>query len=183
MPDTIRDGTGDGYLAKVNANQRLYVSAVVLDENLAATKDGRSYNINTGEITLTDDNETPVSAIAVGLGPTTGGTGGIPVITVVRNPTAGTITSGSDVDINSNRNYGSSNTLTATAKKGATGLTMTGGVDHLLFYQGTSGRLFATIDELLPGGSSIGVKITPQGSNTSMSVYCAIICHVEDVND
>ena len=53
-------GTGDGYLAKVNANQRLYTTSITIDENLAATKDGRSYNVNTGTITLTDAVDTPI---------------------------------------------------------------------------------------------------------------------------
>lgn len=197
MPDTIKDGTGTGNLAKVNANSRLYTSSVSIDENLQATKNGNSYNINTGTITLTDDTQTPVlyvknneeqslhiSAIAVGLGPTTGGSGGIPVITIIRNPTAGTIVSGATaVDMEGNRNYGSSNTLSVAAYKGATGNTMTDGEDHILMYQTTSGRLFASIDELLPTGSSIGVKITPQSSNTSMDVYAALICHIEDANE
>lgn len=197
MADTIRDGSGSGYLAKVNANNRLYVNAVSTDENLQASKQGNSYNINTGVITLTDDVETPViylknnevedfhiTSIAVGLGPSTGGTGGIPKITVIRNPTAGTIVSGAtDVDINSNRNYGSSNTLVVDAYKGATGLTMTDGVDHIIFFQTASGRLFASVDELLPGGGSIGIKIAPQSGNTGMDVYAALICHIEDENE
>jgi hypothetical protein len=196
MSKVIEDGTGTGNKAKVNGNQRLYVNGVVIDENLQATKIGNSYNVNSGIITLTDAVDTPImylknneeqsihiDAIAVGIGPSTGGTGGIPKITVVRNPTAGTITTGSDVDINSNRNYGSSNTLTVDAKKGATGLTMTDGEDHIIFFQTSNGRLFATIDELLPKGQSIGIKFDPQASNTSQDVYAAIICHLEDPNE
>lgn len=196
MPEILRDGTGSGSLAKVNQNNRLYTTSITIDENLQATKSGNSYNINTGVITLTNTTDTPIMylknnetaslhiyAIAVGFGPSTGGSG-VNKITVVRNPTAGTIVSGAtDVDINSNRNYGSPNTLTVDAYKGATGLTMTDGDDHLLLFQGASGRLFATIDELLPVGSSIGVKITAPTGNTSMDVYAALICHLEDPND
>jgi len=60
---------------------------------------------------------------------------------------------------------------------------MTDGVDHLLLYQTTSGRLFAEIDEILPTGASIGVKVDPQASNTSMDVYVALICHQEDTEN
>ena len=144
MSEQIKDGSGTGNLARVNANNRLYSNAVTIDENLQATKIGNSYNINTGAITLTDAARTPIiylqnnenqplhiSAIAVGLGPTTGGSGGIPNIFVVRNPTGGTIISGATaVSINSNRNYGSANTLTADAYSGGTGVTLTGGVAH-----------------------------------------------------
>ncbi len=193
----IEDGTGGGYQAKVSANKRLYTNSVTIDENLEATKTGRSYNINTGVITLTNATETPVAyvknnetedlhitAIAVGVGPTTGGSGGIPKITIIRNPTAGDIiTSPTNVDINSNRNYGSASTLSVDAYKGATGDTMTDGDAHLLFFQAPSGRLFATIDEIIPKGSSIGVKFAPQSGNTSQDVYVAFICHLEDPND
>jgi len=198
MGEIIKSGVGNGYSAKVNANNRLYTHTVSIDENLQATKMGRSYNVNTGVITLTDAVETPIlylknnetqdlhiTAIAIGVGPSTGGSGGIPKITIIRNPTSGSIidTTPTDVDINSNRNYGSSNTLSVTAYKGATGDAMTDGDDHIIFFQNSSGRLFATIDELLTTSKSIGIKFAPQASNTSQDVYAAIICHVEDPNE
>jgi hypothetical protein len=177
----------------------MYTSAVTIEENLQATKNGDSYNINTGTITLTNDtasavayvknNESQdlhVTAIAVGLGPSPAGTTAeIPAITVIRNPTAGTIVSSAvAVSINCNRNYGSSKTLTVDAYKAASSeLTFTDGADHLLLYQAPNGRLFANIDEILTKGDSIGIKIDPQAGNTSMDCYAAIICHLEDPND
>jgi hypothetical protein len=195
MGRTVQDGTGRGYHAKVDANFRLHTQAVTDTAEQAANREGDAYNINTGVITLTNATETPVlyvknnevrdlhiRAIAVGVGPTTGGSGGIPKITVIRNPTAGTIITSTptDVDINTNRNFGSSNTLTVDAYKGATGDTMTDGDDHLILFQTNSGRLFATIDEVLPTGTSIGVKFAPQSGNTSQDVYCALICYLDD---
>ena len=192
----IEDGSGSSYLAKVDSKKRLYTKSVSIGENLEATKTGDSFNINTGVITLTDSVDTPVAylknnetkslhivAIAIGLGPSTGGSGGIPKVTVIRNPTTGTIISSTPtaVDISSNRNYGSAKALDSVlAYKGATGDTMTDGDDHLIIFQSAGSRLFATIDELLPTGSSIGVKVDPQPSNTSMDVYCAFICHLEE---
>lgn len=194
----IEDGIGAGALAKVSGTNRLYTSAVSTTENEQATKTGRSFNINTGVITLTDAADTPVlylknneigslhiTAIAIGVGPSSGGSGGIPKITVIRNPTTGTIVSSTptDVDIISNRNYGSAATLTVDAYKGATGDTMTNGEDHIIFFQTSNGRLFATIDEVLERGNSIGIKFDPQASNTSQDVYAALICHLEDSNE
>jgi hypothetical protein len=193
----IEDGAGNGKRVRVNGNNRLLANAVTITEDEQATKKGRSYNINTGVITLTDAVDTPIiyvknngdddlhiTAIAVGLGPSTGGTGGIPKITVTKNPTAGTIVDNATaVDIESNRNYGSALTLVVDAYKGATGNTMTDGTDHLILFQNASGRLFAAIDEIIPKGSSIGVKVDPQASNTSMDVYAALICHLEDPNE
>jgi hypothetical protein len=196
MSKEIKDGTGSNYAAKVNKNNRLYTNSVTTQENLNATKLGNSYNVNTGVITLTNATETPIAylknnededlhivSIAVGVGPSTGGSGGIPKITIIRNPTTGTITSGSNVDISCNRNYGSAKTLSVDAKKGATGSTMTNGADHIIFFQTSNGRLFASIDEVLPKGHSIGIKFDPQTGNTSQDVYAALICHLEDPNE
>jgi len=194
MPDMIRDGTGSAFLQKVDANNRAHIQAVNVPVNQNATKNGDSYNINTGVITLTDAVQTPIlylknngdkdlhiTAIDVGIGPSTGGSGGIPVVTIIRDPTAGTIVSNAiDVDINSNRNFGSSKTLVVDAFKGATGNTMTDGTDHILIFQATNSRSLTPIDEVLDKGSSLGIKITPQTSNTSMDVYGALICHLDD---
>jgi hypothetical protein len=181
--------------ANVDENNRLHVRAVNTPEAMEANIQGDAYNINSGVITLTsatdsaviyvknnEDRDLHVSAIAVGLGPSPAATTAeTPVITVIRNPTAGTIVSSAvAVDINSNRNYGSSKTLSVDAYKGNSGLTLTDGVDHLLFFQPEDGRLFAGIDELLTKGDSIGVKIDPAAGNTSMNCYAAIICHLED---
>lgn len=196
MPETLRDGTGSGSLAKVNANNRLYVNSVSTSEDKKATEDGDSYNLNTGAITLTNAADTPVfylknnetqdlhiTAFAIGLGTSDGTATDEVRITVIRNPTAGTIiNSPTNVDINSNRNFGSSNTLTADVYKGATGDTMTDGTDHLLIFSPDFTRAFITIDEILPTGASIGVKIRPPASNTSMDCYLAVICHLENVN-
>ena len=48
MPDMIRDGSGQAYQAKVNENQRLFVSSLEKSDDYAATEIGNSYNINTG---------------------------------------------------------------------------------------------------------------------------------------
>ena len=198
MPEQIRDGTGDSYLARVDGNNRLWTRSVSTAEQVIANVEGAAYNINTGTITLTNDAETPViylkntgerdlsiEAIAVGLGATDGTANNPARITVVRNPTAGTIVSGATaVAINQNRNFGSNATLTANVYKGATGNTMTGGNDYLLLYQGLSSRLFATISTDLPRGSSIGIKIDPQtSSNTSLAVYAALICYLRDAKE
>lgn len=194
---TIQDGTGSGKSAKVNSGQRLYTRGVDSSEGQQANFDGNAYNINTGLITLTNDTETPVmyvknnedhtlfiEAIAVGIQPSTGGGTDACYIKVIRNPKTGTIISGAtDVDINSNRNYASSNTLLVDAYKGATGNTMTDGDDHLLILQNDGGRAFATINEVIPKGTSIGIKITPPSGNTSMEVYAALICYLRDPNE
>jgi hypothetical protein len=198
MAQEILDGKGTGTRAKVNANNELYTRSMTISEDWQATKIGNSYNINTGIIDLTDAAETPIIYIknneetdlhiitgVLGAWTSTGGTGtdGVPKLVYVKNPTAGTIISSpTNVDINSNRNYGSSNTLSVDAYKGATGDTMTDGTDHIILQIGTSGRTAISIDEVLSPGTSFGIKYTPQGSNTSQKLYFAVICHLIDPN-
>jgi len=196
MSEFIKDGGGSGRTAKVSSVQRLTVDSVQQSEATHSNKLGQAYNINTGNITLTSAADTPVlyikngeskdliiEALAFGVKTSTGGTTtDLPEVTVIRNPTAGTtISNANAVAINSNRNYGSSNTLANSfAYKGATGETMTDGVDHLFIYLGTSGRSFVTINEVLPTGTTIGIKVKPQASNTSQVLYCAAICYLHE---
>ena len=105
----------------------------------------------------------------------------IPTLTLVKNPTAGTIVSGaSNIDMNQNRNFSSPNTLTADAYKGASGNTFTDGSDIAQFYMSDNGRLFATIGFELAKGNSVGIQFNPYLSTGSVDVYAAIICHVKD---
>ena len=190
MPDFILDGGGRGFLAQVNTSGELATRAVVETEELNANEKGKAYNINTKNITLTDDADTPVIyfkntgedeffivAVAIGLTTSTGGTSTEPVeITFIRQPKTGTIIDNAiPVAINSNRNYGSSNSLSSLAYKGATGDTMTDGDDHIFVYGKTDSRSLITINEILPKGTSFGLKIKPQSGNTSMTCYAAII--------
>lgn len=190
---SIKDGS-TGYVAQVDSDLRLQTYAVTINENNQANSKGRAYNINTDDITLTDAVETPIlyiknnedkdlhiTALDLWAGTSTGGTATLGTKWVVeRNPTAGTIVSNATaVDIESNRNFGSNNTLLVDSYKGATGNTMTGGTDHIIFRGTLLSRIYAEIDEIIPKGSSIGIHVKPPTSNTSLIVYAAAICHLE----
>lgn len=189
----IDDGTGSSYSAKVDIEHNLHTRAVTSTELQRAVRNGTGYNINTGEITLTNDTSTPVlyiknnevndmfiSLAVIGVGASTGGSG-LCTFKVTRNPTAGTIVSNATaVDINSNRNFGSNTALTADVYKGATGNTMTGDTDHLLAYGSTSARTAITLQEVLPKGSSLGVEVKAPTGNTSMTCYVALVVHLEE---
>lgn len=189
----ILDGTGGGFAAEVQSDNRLATSAITLSTEVHANEEGDAYNINSGYVTLTNATDTPImyilnnedkdlviQALAIGIGPSTSGTGIGPRITVQRNPTGGTIISSTptNVAINSNRNYGSSKTLNVTAYVGATGDTLTGGVDHLTILASANARAFITINEILPKGTSIGVFCEAQASNSSMAIYVAAIVYL-----
>lgn len=195
MSEAIKDGTGTGYLAKVGVNNRLYVDAVVSEEVAEANRDGRAFNINTGEITLTNDTDTPVlyientgvgdmhiSSLIFGFGTSTGGTATeMNTITIVRNPTTGTVISGATAcDMISNRNFGSNTTFAGNAYKGATGNTLTDGTDHIIIYQSDFGRTAVPVDERLPQGATLGIKVAPMSGNTSLTMYAAVVAHQEE---
>lgn len=196
MPDTIKDGS-TGNTVKINARNQLYTKSTIISNTYESTKDGNGYNINTGIINLTNSVETPIlyiknnetknlqiMAIIVGTWESRGGSGfdGVPKLTVIRNPNGGTIITSTptDIDVISNRNFGSNNMLNFLAYKGSTGDTMTGGEEHIILQMGVSGRTVVNINEVIPQGASIGVKYTPQLSNISQKIYVAMLCHLED---
>jgi hypothetical protein len=194
--EIILDGSGKGYTAKVDDEGRLHVDSISTQREEAQSQRGYSYNLNTGNITLTNsatknavmyvkNNENfdiIISNIFYILGNSTGGSGNC-YVDIVRNPTAGTIVSGATaVDVNANRNFGSSRALSVNAYKGATGLTITDGTDVLKTILNTGAQRIAVSAGAitLPKGSSIGINYTTPTSNTSQIVQFAIACFVED---
>jgi hypothetical protein len=185
---TIIDGTGSGKLAAVTKEQRLTTLAV--SETIAAHHafDGEAYNYNTGDVTLTNANESAIAyfknnedepIVISGLVYLLGNsdqTGGDTLVTVYRNPTAGTIVDDATaVTALVNRDFSSSNTLTADAYKGDQGKTLTGGVVLLDSRFAGVGRKFLSVGAIiLRKGNSIGVTVTPQTSNTSQVIQIAM---------
>lgn len=200
MAEIIKDGTGSGKTAKVDNNNQLHVFSVTETENQQATKLGNSYNINTGTIGLTSstesgvlyfkNDESPVNgessfvidAVAIGID-NQGTQAGACHITLVRNPTS--VSFSTAVDMNANRNFGSSNTLSSTslAYKGAEGATVTGGDDLALFYQNAGTRGYYSIDLEVPKGSSFAIKIDTQTTSGTTNIYAAIIGHRVEGNN
>ena len=199
MSEAIKDGTGSGKSAKVNNNNKLYTFTTIETAEKFATKNGNSYTIASGLVTLTSAGESGifylknneacdlhVSQIVASLGPSTGGSStDSNLIRVYRNPTTGTlISTATSGPIKCNRNFGSSNTLTADAYIGAEGETITDGVVHsqVLMPSGGDARDMA-IDETLTPGATIALSVEPQDSNTSMKVMIEVLCYLEDENE
>ncbi len=185
MSEIIKDGTGNGYAAKVNELNQISSNAVSRSvENFGATL-GYTFNVNTGTISLSSsnpsallylrnlgENDLYVGSIGYLLGNSTGGNGDL-TARVVRNPSAGTIVSSAvDVGDIANKNFGSNRPLLATAYKGAEGNTLTDGTTAYESLLDSAGKQYviATGNVVLPRGSSIGIEVTPQAGNTSMDV-------------
>lgn len=189
MSNIIKDGKGKGYTAEVTANNRLKTTGVDLTLTEAATETGDTYNINTGEVTLTSSGESAlfyfkndentniiIDNIVVNIKDYTG-TDGQPELKIYKNPQSGTlITNAVEAEI-SNRNYGSEKVLSCTKYQGVEGDTLFGETGEVIVYLPTTAAVtfssFTTL-AVLPKGAAIGISYTPPSGVTSMKIRIAI---------
>ncbi len=193
----IEDGTGDGFSAEVNAEKRLVTSAVTSTESDHNADKGNKFNVNTGDITITDavkftalyiknnsDDPIFITAVIYNLGTTASGSGDVK-IDVIRNPTAGDIvTNANDCEMISNQNFGSSLTFTGDAFKGAEGETVVSDGEISISTRSASatGRIVVSLGALvLKKGSSIAINYTPPTGNTSQTVQFAVSSFFQDI--
>jgi hypothetical protein len=196
MSYQIEDGAGTGFRVQVDSDKRLHVNSVSRTQDEQAALLGEAYNLATGSITLTTASESAlaymkytgtdpfvIKEILMIPGSSTGGIGNA-MITVKKNPTAGTIVSGAvDFPSINNRDFSSSKSVAEDALiyKGAEGNTLTGGD---IFAVTTRTNFDAPIsfdaaNIILRKGNSIGVCVTPPTSNTSQTWVIAITGFVE----
>jgi len=191
MAEEILDGTGTGSKLKVGSDNRLQARVITELEEIHNSELGNTYNFNTGLISITGDstliyfrNNSDENYIlkSIALGSFEGIThSDDPYITVVKNPTGGDlITDATVVDINVNRNFGSSKEADAFVYKGKVGGTLTGGSTAAILQASGGSRSFYGIDLLLPKGSSVAVNLTANASSGSANWYCALIGYFKD---
>ena len=173
---------------------RIQAHAASTSDQEVAAIDADAYNFNTSNITLTDALATPIfyfkndsetrdiviSRIFVTFGASTGGAGEI-FGSIVYNPTAGTLLSGTAKALQG-FNVGEDKPLGVTSLIGASGLTVSGGTTPIefLFPSASSRHLIGFQSIVVPRGGSIALLITPQPSNTSMVIqagYNAFLTH------
>ena len=189
-------GNDNAITYKIGATARGQIKAFSVSESEAqeATTLGDGYNINTGVIALTSSTESGVmyfknnesrnmiiESVFAGVG-SSGTVTDAAHITIIRNPTGGTLISGAvNVDMITNRSHGTSNTLAnSLAYKGAEGSTITGGDESYLFFQSAGGRLSAPgISVALAPGNSLAMKINTFTTAGTTNVYGAIACHLK----
>lgn len=187
MPEQIRDGTGSGFLQRVDDQNRAHVDSIQRSELQASADVGLTWNVGTGYQTLGTDNKSAmlylkndgVKQIHIDLyivltKASTGGSGET-LVEIVRNPTSGTIITESPVSISAtNMNFGSASAPSATIYSGAEGKTLLGSDDTLRSKTTDDSRLLLGIFTVLPQGSSVGLNVTPPTGNTSMDVEVII---------
>ena len=182
MATIIKDGSGQGYSVKVDADNRMFIRGVTENEFEHAVRNGRSFNVNTEFISITtgsttehailylknnEDTDVVLAAWFIGTAGASGTTFGVgPVLKVYYNPTGGSLISdASPVEI-VNRQGGSSETFDITVYK-ATGpnKTVTGTGTPILFQtHPKEGRAFGTVYLSLKKGASLAVVYIPNGA-------------------
>jgi hypothetical protein len=199
MSGPIEDGLGRGYAAGVGHDNRLLADVIQRSfiEQAAVFK-GDAYNVNSGVVTLTSANKSAVfwlknndpdkllviESIIYVLGASTGGVG-TAMVTVLRNPTGGTIADNALAPAipGANRNFGSTTVMNADIYKGVEGDTLIAGTTFIDARPLASVLAVVPADSTtLPQGTCLGVEVTPPASNTSMAASVIITCHMEAIN-
>lgn len=201
MDTFLRDPlTNDGM--KISTLYRGQTDAVSIVEEDLATITGRKYNINTGNITLTnatkttvlyvkntDQHDMAIDLFVYNLGNASDGaniiSGENVVIDIIRNPTTGDIiTNANDAAIgpgqSANGNFGSTNTMSGLFYKGASGETAVNGDIHVTTISPvSSGRIALALGYIIiPQGFSIAIDYTPPTGNTSQTCQFALRTHI-----
>ena len=184
MGFNIEDGTGKGYIAKVDANNRVHVDAISNDNYAAASTLGDAYTINSGYITLTGSSTTNALLFVENNGDNdlglvrfnlnnkasagTSETHGRFIF--YRNP--GAMTGGTGATITPrNLNFGSSNTLTLSTERGQNVASFTN-TSEAFGSPVVPLQTITFIDSVavIPKGTSLGVSYVTPDSNTSIQV-------------
>lgn len=187
MANTILDGTGDGYYAKVDSNNNLKTVAITTSEIHDAVHRGKTWNVGTGFLTLTGNatasgllyiKNTGTKDLFVDLyvfltRASASGSGDM-LVEILRNPTGGTVVDDAIDMAPINMNFGSASVPQARMYSGGEAKTLTGEDGILRSLSSASNRLLLGILTLLPQGSSMGLRVTSPSGNTSMDIEAVV---------
>lgn len=189
----IIDGKGTGNEARVDDNNRLHTEAVSRNALTEAVFQGKAFNFNTGDMTLTTANESAIGYMSYTgdepfvikeilfiIGASTNGTGD-GTAKIYRNPTGGTIVDNAvDIEISANRDFSSSIQPSGLMYKGAEGYTTTGGTTFAETTRSSFGTVIAidAAEIILRKGNSISLSWQPPSGNTSQVIKVAATGYV-----
>ena len=181
---TIRDGTGNGTIARVNSENRLAVTTENFSSiAIASAVRSQAFSVGSGSSSLSltaaagesavlylknnSENVLLIDNFAVS-------SDQAGVWTLYRNPTGGTITTSGTTITPANLNYSSGGTLDGDALLGASGLTTTGG-DVVL--RGRIPASFVSLDikdaVALGNGSILTLTFTPE-ADADVTVFALV---------
>jgi len=186
MSETLKDGTGSNFEAKVDSDFRLHTDAITQSQLQNSLKKGRTWNVGTGFVTLTNDSASALMYLKntgdkdlnvdlyVFLTKASTGGSGQGLVEILRNPTAGTVVDDATAITPTNMNFGSTAVPDALLYSGGQGKTLSGQDDILRSLTTSANRLLLGIVTLIPKGKSVGLRLTPPTGNTSMEVECVM---------
>ena len=177
----------DGKPVVVTIEGELKVRSVQLGDEQHSIEESKTWNITTGQITLTDANPTVVQFIKnttfegnliIPLyifltEPSTGGSGGDVKVEIIRNPTSGDIITNANKGIEVHQNFGGTKPFPGDHFKGATSEGAVTGQqtnDIMRSRMSDDDRLLLGIITYLPQGAAVAIQITPPTGNTSMVI-------------
>lgn len=196
MSNTIEDGTGKGFYAKVDEANRIFTRSVNENEFEHAVRNERSFNVNTEFITISTagenallylknngDSDIVLTGWFIGTADSAGTATGVgPLVKVYFNPTGGTLISDANPVTLVNRQAGSNETFDVTAYKASgTGKTITGAISTPVLFQTqpSAGRVFGNIYLAIKKGSSAAVTYD-LGGLTSIQIYTGFQAYVPE---
>lgn len=178
MSETIKDGTGKGYAAKVGEDNRLHTHSLTVTIEQSAAINGDVFGISSGVITLTSANESAIYYIKNNtdddiliieqfllFGASVGGTGSPTVKYYTGADSSGTIVSTANDITPVNRRFLDSGVIDVDAFYGAEGLTLSGGTESSFVTTGFTN----TGTFIIPKGVALGISVTPPSGNTSQA--------------
>lgn len=189
----LEDGSGKGYLARVDETNRVRTRTVSESEQNEQASLGLAYSIPSGFITLTNTAESAIfwlrndesqdlliTRFLASVRKSTGATENHARVLIYYNPTG--MTSGTSTSLTPvNLNFGSSNTLSNTSEIGQQGAALTGATLFGGFVIPTESLTSESSSIVLPKGAAIGVTCVPPAGNTSLQVGVGISCHLAPV--
>jgi hypothetical protein len=178
MSNTIKDGTGKGYQAKVGEDNRIRSQSISVTLEQKASVDGNAFGVSSGIVTLTSDSESAIFYIKNNtdddlliieqfllFGTSTGGSGSPTIKYYTGADSSGTIVSTANEITSVNRRFLDSTVLDVDAYYGAEGLTLSGGTQSSFVTNGFTN----TGTFLIPKGIALGISVTPPTGNTNQA--------------
>lgn len=187
MAEQIRDGTGDGFLTKVNNQNQLVVRSVTAAQQTQSAVRGEYYEAFTGLINLTDANETGVLSLAptpaglvvvidvifIDTFDSTGGSGS-GKLRYYRNPTV----SGGSTITPVNNNFGDETAIPGVFRSSPT---VSGGTNFATANLGANGFLALEEEKIVvPAGFIFAITYTPPAGNLGMDYSANIGMYLLD---
>lgn len=185
MSDSILDGTGRGYLAQVDDENRLVVYATTLPLLESKSQQGEAFNLNTGLVPITVATETPllyflnagisdvtIAAFFIGVGTSTlvGPVTDNIIMRVYADPTS--VSGGVSISAQ-NRRIGSSTSFAFDTRRQDAGTPLLATMPSdpvLLQYQTVQNRTFGEVYLTLPRARSLVVTVQANGSQ-NFNIY------------